>query len=285
MTSNDEALADLRHALAASEDRYRRLAEAMPQLVWTLDREGRLDFVNQRWVAYSGLTLEESASERRGEVLHPGDRPEMMRRWREAQATLGPFEVYGRIRRAADGAYRWFHISAAPALEENGELAGWVATASDVEDRIRAETSLTLLADVSDVLARAVDEQRMFQEVAQLAARTIADWCAVYLRGEAGDVRIAALAHADPEKLARAVDAVRRYPVRADDPVAQLIEAGRSVLDPHVGKDVLRASTYDERHFALATQLDLASAIVVPLVIREERAGALVFVRGSESRP
>lgn len=284
MTSNDETVADLRHALAASEDRYRRLAEAMPQLVWTLDRHGKLDFVNERWTEYSGLPLEESASERRAEVFHPDDRPTVLRRWREAEAAREPFEVYGRIRRAADGTFRWFRIRAAPAFEDGGELAGWVATAIDVEDRVRAEASLTLLADVSDVLARAIDEQRMFQEVAQLAARTIADWCAVYLRGESGEIRITALAHADPQRLARAADVARRYPVRAGDPIAQLIEAGRSVLDPHIGEKMLRASTYDERHFALAKELDLASAVVAPLVIRDERAGALVLIRGSTSR-
>ncbi|HTD36977.1 MAG TPA: SpoIIE family protein phosphatase [Candidatus Limnocylindrales bacterium] len=285
MTSNDETLADLRHALAASEDRYRRLAEAMPQLVWTLDRHGKLDFVNERWTAYTGLALDESASERRDEVFHPDDRPSLLGRWREAQAVREPFELDCRIRRAADGAFRWFRIRTAPALEDDGELAGWVATAIDVDDRIRAQMSLTLLADVSDVLARAVDEQRMLQDVAQLAVRTIADWCAVYLRGESGEIRIAALAHADPQRLARAADVVRRYPVRAGDPIAQLVEAGRSVLDPRIGEKMLRASTYDERHFALAKELDLASAVVAPLVIRDERAGALVLVRGSTSRP
>ncbi|HTD34725.1 MAG TPA: SpoIIE family protein phosphatase [Candidatus Elarobacter sp.] len=285
MTSEDETRAELRHALAASEDRYRRLAEAMPQLVWTLDRDGRLDFVNERWCAYTGLTLAESAGERRAEVLHPDDRPELNRGWREAQAAREPFEVYARIRRAADGTFRWFHIRAAPAFEDDGKLAGWVATAIDVDERVRARTSLTLLADVSDVLARAVDEQRMFQEVAQLASRTIADWCAVYLRAPSGEVRIAALAHADPERLARAADTARRYPVRAADPIARLIEEGRSAVIPRIGERTLRASTYDERHFGLAAQLDLASAAVAPLVIRDERAGALVLIRGRQAPP
>jgi PAS domain S-box-containing protein len=285
LTSNDDELARIEHALAASEARYRRLAEAMPQLVWTLDRDGALDFVNEHWIAYTGLSLAQSAGEGRARALHPDDRIEMAQRWREAAVALEAFELQGRIRRAADGAYRWFHVRAAPAFEADGTPAGWVATAIDVEDRVRAETTLAFLANVSDVLAQAVDEQRLFEEVAHLAARTIADWFAVYLRDAGGAVRVAALAHADPVLLARGIDAARRYPVRADDPIVRIIAGGQSVLMPHVDPEAVRAAAHDERHLALTAQFDLASAMVVPLIVRDERVGALLLVRGSETVP
>jgi PAS domain S-box-containing protein len=283
LTSNDDELAKLEHALAASEARYRRLAEAMPQLVWTLDRDGRLDFVNQRWIAYTGLTLEQSQSDERARALHPADRVEMAQKWREARAALEPFELQGRIRRASDGVYRWFRVRAAPAFEADGTPAGWVATAIDVDDRVRAETTLAFLANVSEVLAGAVDEQRLFEEVAQLAARTIADWFAVYVRDAEGAVRVAALAHADPELQARGVDAARRYPVRAEDTIVRMIESGQSVLVPRVDPERIRAAARDERHFALTSQFDIASAVVAPLIVRNERVGALLLLRGSES--
>jgi PAS domain S-box-containing protein len=285
LTSNDDELARIEHALAASEARYRRLAEAMPQLVWTLDRDGRLDFVNEHWIAYTGLSLEQSAGPERARALHPADRVEMVQRWREAAVSLEAFELQGRIRRAADGAYRWFHMRAAPAFEADGTPAGWVATAIDVEDRVRAETTLAFLANVSDVLAQAVDEQRLFEEVANLAAGTIADWFAVYLRDAGGAVRIATIAHTDPALQARGVDAARRYPVRAEDPIVQIIASGKSVLMPHIDPEAVRAAAHDERHLALTAQFDIASAMVVPLVVRDERAGALLLVRGSESPP
>jgi PAS domain S-box-containing protein len=285
LTSNDDELARIQHALAASEARYRRLAEAMPQLVWTLDREGRLDFVNERWTAYTGLTLEQSAGDERALALHPVDRIEMAERWREASESQEPFELQGRLRRAADGAYRWFRIRAAPAFEAGDVPAGWVATAIDIDDRVRAETTLAFLANVSDVLASAVDEQRLFEEVARLAARTIADWFAVYVRDADGTVRVAALAHADPETLARGIDAARRYPVRADDAIVRIIAGGQSVLMPRIDPEAIRAAAYDERHFALTAQFDLASAIVVPLIVREERVGALLLMRSGDAPP
>jgi PAS domain S-box-containing protein len=285
LTPEKDEIARLRRALTASEDRYRRLAETMPQLVWTVDRDGRLDFVNERWIAYTGLSLEETAGQGRRRVLHPGDRSLMAVQWREAEAAVRAFDTQCRIKRASDGAFRWFQIRAAPAFDAGGALAGWVATAIDIDDRVRAETSLALLSDVSDVLARAVDEQQIFEEVAQLAARTVADWFAVYLRDGAGDVRVVALAHADAELLARGLDTARRYPVRRDDPVVALIDGGRSVLMPRIDPQRLRDAARDDRHFSLIEQFDLASAVFVPLVVRGDRTGALLMLRGRAAEP
>jgi PAS domain S-box-containing protein len=285
LTPEQDEVERLRHALAASEDRYRRLAETMPQMVWTVDRHGKLDFVNQRWIAYTGLSLEETQGAGRRRVLHPDDRPLMAAEWHAAEADVRAFDTRCRIKRASDGAFRWFAIRSAPAFEPNGALAGWVATAIDIEDRVRAEASLQLLSDVSDVLARAVDEQRIFDEVAQLAARTIADWFAIYLREPNGEVRVVALGHADPEKLAQGLDTARRYPVRPQDPVVALIEAGRSVLIPRIAPERLRDAARDDRHFSLIEQFDLASAVLVPLDVRGEHTGALLMLRGSTARP
>jgi PAS domain S-box-containing protein len=275
----------LERALSASEERYRRLAQSMPQLVWTLDREGRVDFVNDRWTAYTGLSLDETAGAERLRALHPNDRWDLAEAWRIARADPEPFEAQTRIRRDSDGVFRWFQVCVAPAFAPDGTIAAWVATALDVDDRVRAERALAFLSDVSDVVATVVDEQRMFGDIAHLAAHTIADWFAVFLRDDQGAVRVVALAHSDPAALERGTDFVRRYPVRPDDPIVQFIAAGRSLLVPKIEAEQIRVAAYDQRHFALATQFDLASAIVVPLVIRDERAGALLLVRDSDAAP
>jgi PAS domain S-box-containing protein len=274
----------LARALSASEERYRRLAQSMPQLVWTLDRNGKVDFVNDQWTSYTGLTLAQTAGKERLRALHPVDRWVLADAWRAARAELEPFETQTRFRRDSDGVFRWFQVHVAPTFEPDGAPAGWVATAFDIDDRVRAERALAFLADVSDVLT-GVDEQRMFEAVAQLAARTIADWFGVCLRDEEGGLRVVALAHADPAVQERGLDVVRRYPVRRDDSIGQLIAAGESLLVPRIDPERLRAEAYDERHSALLAQFDLASAIVVPLVVREERAGALLLVRGGNAEP
>ena len=167
------------------------------------------------------------------------------------------------------------------------------ATASDParalrtseQRRERAEAALAFLSDVSDVLARADDEQAIFDEIASLTARSIGDWCAVYVRDPDGDVRLAALAHPDAARLARGWDAARRYPVRRDDNIVQLIEAGRASLVPHIPPEQIRASARDDRHFEMTRDLDIASAVVAPLIIRREGTGALLMLRGTDSTP
>src|SRR5439155_15057599 len=98
-----EELAELR---AESEERYRSLADAMPQIVWTAGPDGVANYVNEGWVAYSGLTLAETSNDGWLNVLHPDDLARTTALWEEALKSGQLFETEYRIRRA-DGAYRW----------------------------------------------------------------------------------------------------------------------------------------------------------------------------------
>ncbi|HSO02028.1 MAG TPA: response regulator, partial [Gaiellaceae bacterium] len=74
-----------------SEQRYRSLADAVPQIVWTTDAEGATLFYNERWYEYTGL--DPAAPERTLSVVHPEDVPAMQARWEVSLATGGPFEI------------------------------------------------------------------------------------------------------------------------------------------------------------------------------------------------
>lgn len=84
-----------------SEDRLRTLADALPVLVWTTDSDDRLTFVNRAWLEYTGLPLG-STLEERNAIVHPLDVPVLMRALRTGQQ-----EIDFRLRRSADGMYRW----------------------------------------------------------------------------------------------------------------------------------------------------------------------------------
>lgn len=254
---------------AGPDERYRRLAQALPQLVWTLDPAGRLDFVNDRWVAYTGLSLEETAGEARAGAFHPVDAIELADAWRAARAAREPFERPARIRRAADGVLRWFSVRVAPVYDAEGALAWWVAVAVDVDDRVRAEQALSLLSEVSDVIGTASDEERLYVDVAQLASRTIADWFAVYLRHEHSELRLVTVAHSEPHEGRRAAQLLHADALGGGDAIVARIRSVEAALLPSVERA------------GLAESLDLGSAIVVPLRIRQEQAGMLVLLRGS----
>lgn len=129
-------------ALRESEQRYRFLADAMPQIVWTARPDGSIDYGNQHWYDYTGLTFEQTRDRCWQAVLHPDDLPDFLARWTEALATGKPYEASCRLQRARDGAYRWHLARAAPRRDAAGRIIQWVGTCTDIHDQKLAEQAL-----------------------------------------------------------------------------------------------------------------------------------------------
>jgi PAS domain S-box-containing protein len=121
--------------------RWHELAEALPQLVWTCEPDGRCDFLSRQWVAYTGLPAAEQLDYGWVEQVHPGDRDRLMKIWNEAVGTGTLFDSEFRIRRA-DGVYRWFKTRAVPVHDADGRVAKWFGSNTDIEDLKRATDSL-----------------------------------------------------------------------------------------------------------------------------------------------
>lgn len=116
-------------ALRESEARLRRLAEVLPQLVWTADATGRLDYFNQRWRDYTGQA---PGAEAWQPVLHPEDGPHVLALWNAAVADGRLFEVEHRLR-GAGGEYRWF-LRRAVRLDSPGGALRWFGTCTDIHE-------------------------------------------------------------------------------------------------------------------------------------------------------
>jgi PAS domain S-box-containing protein len=118
---------------ALSETKYRLLAEAMPALVWMLDREGKLEYVNQQWCDYTGATVEQVRREGWEVIIHPGDLAAAYEPWSRCMAQGESVQSEVRYRRQ-DGVYRWFLSRAVPIKDEQGQVVRWVGTSIDIED-------------------------------------------------------------------------------------------------------------------------------------------------------
>ena len=125
-------LRETENALRQSEERYRCLADSIPQLVWTANGEGMLLDVNQRWTAFTGLTLEQARTDGWEAVVHPEDIPVLTQQWTEAAQRGTPYQAEGRMRQA-DGSYRWFLHQAIPQRNEQGQIVQWFGTATDID--------------------------------------------------------------------------------------------------------------------------------------------------------
>jgi len=116
----------------------RLLVDNMPMLAWSSHADGSLDFVNQQWRDYTGLSTEESHGPGWKAAVHPDDLPGLLQHW-ETQPELdhaGEHEV--RLRRS-DGVFRWFSIRREPLQDEAGALLRWYGTAADIENRKQAD--------------------------------------------------------------------------------------------------------------------------------------------------
>nr|WP_051470032.1 PAS domain S-box protein [Fischerella sp. PCC 9605] len=120
--------------LRQSEERYRYLAESIPQLVWTADANGMLTDVNQRWLEFTGLTLAQAQTEGWQAIVHPDDVPTLSQNWAAAQQAGINYRDEGRIRRA-DGAYRWHLHQAVPLKNAQDQAIKWFGTATDIENQ------------------------------------------------------------------------------------------------------------------------------------------------------
>ncbi len=132
------ALADVRR----SESELRRMTDAVAQSIVVLSPDGRAISANRVALEYTGLSLEEvKATDFRDRVFHPDDIARLNETRLRALSGTTPFENEQRVLRA-DGQYRWFLIQYNPVVDDNGRVACWYATGTDIEDRKRAENKL-----------------------------------------------------------------------------------------------------------------------------------------------
>jgi PAS domain S-box-containing protein len=122
------------------EDHLRLVIDTIPTMAWSLRPDGVVDFVNQRWLEYTGVSLEDALTNSTG-IVHPEDLPTALDQWRTHMASGEQFEDEMRLRRA-DGEYRWFLVRTVPLRDHKGTIVKWYGTSTDVDDRKHAENAL-----------------------------------------------------------------------------------------------------------------------------------------------
>jgi len=151
--------------LRQDERELRQLINFLPQHVLVLDREGSLLQANRMMLDYNGRTLEEmqgpGTDERHMRDLHPDDLERARSERRSGLASGVPFEIEKRMR-GKDGRYRWFLFRYNPLLNEQGRVARWFATATDIEDRKQTEQSVR---NENVALREQIDRDSMFEDI------------------------------------------------------------------------------------------------------------------------
>ncbi|MGO8899898.1 MAG: PAS domain S-box protein [Isosphaeraceae bacterium] len=131
----------LNESLRQSEERYRSLAIATAQIVWTTNPKGEVVEDMPMWRAFAGKSEEELRGRGWVDSLHPEDRERTRAVWSEAVRARSVYETEYRIRKS-DGEYRHFAARGVPVLQADGSVREWVGTCTDITERKRAEEAL-----------------------------------------------------------------------------------------------------------------------------------------------
>ncbi len=273
-------------AIHANETLFRQLAESIREVLWvmTADR-ARVEYVNPAFEQIFGRSRAELYADPDAfrQAILPEDRERVIAAFAAVEAEEAEAEY--RIARP-DGEVRWIWARAVPVRDERGQLVRIVGIAEDVSGRKETEEQQAFLAEAGRVLASSLDYEETLRTVARLAVPQIADWCAVYVVEPGGEVRTIEVAHVDPAKVALARELAERYP---DDPasdtgVYHVARTGESDFYPEIPVEMLEGAARDEEHLRIIRELQLRSAMTVPMSARGRTVGAITFIAAESGR-
>lgn len=231
--------------------------------------------------------------------VHPEDRERLHSTIRRALEEDKPYRVEYRIIRP-DGAERWVEARGEVARDDEGRPVRMGGICTDVTNRREAEKArdrlllqaeeaqerLAFLAEAGAILASSLRVERTLEKIAGLVVPRMADWCSIDMVLD-GTIRQMALEHVDPQRVELARELRRSYPPDLDQEqgIAAVIRTGESLLAPEITDEMLAAAARDEEHLRRLRQLDVGSAMIVPLAARGRVLGAITFAAESSRRP
>ncbi|MBD2463204.1 PAS domain-containing protein [Oscillatoria sp. FACHB-1407] len=268
----------------ASEQRFRFLAESIPQMVWVAQADGFTEYYNQRWFQYTGLTLEESQNAK-GSFRHPDDHDRFGKAWVKAVTNKETFQSEQRIRRA-DGSYRWHLTRAFPLLDEKGEILKWFGSCTDIDDWKRMEQTQRFLAQASQTfVAASLDLPTILDTVTRLASELTQDVCVLnLLSGDRHAFNHVSFYHPDPEIRAFVGDLLERHPHCIDAELGErVMQTGESLLIPVTSQ--ADAATIKSEYRLYLEQFQVRSVLLVPLKVQGQPMGVLSLTRHAPADP
>ena len=280
-----EGQRESQQALAQSEQRFRQLADAMPQIVWTARPDGSIDYLNRQWDEYTGIP---GSSGLMGwaQILHPEDAWPSRQRWEACVRTGTPFEREARLLDRRRQAYRWHLLRAVAVRDENERITRWFGTSTDINAQKHSEETSRYLARVSGVLAGVVDYESTLQKVANLAVPYFADWSSVDVAAEDGSLRRLAVAHQYAEKIKLADSLMRQSPSESSSAVGihSVMRTGLPEIVTEITDEFLAQTAGDEQQLEILRSLGLKSYICVPLTVAGKTLGVLTFATAESGR-
>ena len=282
------------HALRAANEQQQWLQTTLRSIadaVIATDRKGRVQVLNSVAETFTGWSTQEAMGRPLDEVFHVVDEKTservvspVDRVIREGRA-IGLSNHTARISRS--GRRYIIEEAGAPIRSLEGELLGVVFVFHDATQKWRDQQRRHLLAEASNMtLASFLESDSMLNKLATLSVPQFADWCAVHLLEGDGSIRLAAVSHADPDKVKFATELDQRFPQRLSSPagLATVIRAEKPQWSSELPDEALVRTAQNEEHLRLLRELGLRSYIVAPLRAHDRTLGTMTFVTAESGR-
>lgn len=280
-------------ALYKSEERLRIALEGASLGNWDWNLEnGNLEW-SERCKAMFGLDPDTVMSyEVFLSALHPDDRFLTDQAVRDALENHKNYDIEYRTV-WADGSIHWIHARGLVIYDVYGKPRRMLGIAMDITERKLNEETLSyligetqeardhfaFLAKASALLSESLDYETTLKSLARLAVPTIADWCTVDIVMDDGSVKRIAVAHVDPARLETAYELQRRYPLDLNAPhgVPNVLRTGQPEFYPEITDSLLVSVAQDEEHLRVLRELNLGSAICMPITTHGKTIGVITL--------
>jgi PAS domain S-box-containing protein len=160
ITEHRETVEQLRENRA----RFKTLAESLPQMIWTCQRDGSTDYLSRQWLDYTGRSEAQQLGQGWLEQVHPEDRVNVQMEWARVVSSGDTYDLSYRIRRF-DGVYRWFKTRAVPLRDPAGRILKWFGSNTDIEDFVIAERKLKVQLERMQLLDRITNSIGVHQDL------------------------------------------------------------------------------------------------------------------------
>jgi PAS domain S-box-containing protein len=266
-------------ALREAEGRYRAVGESLPFGIWHMSADGKdLIYISDSFCEMVGMSKAQLVQSGGwlARVPQP-DSDQFLAAWERRDPDKifeGEYRIAG-----ADGTLYWILARGVALRDDAGVLVGWVGFSLDITERKRTQERVAFLSELSRVLALSLDPAQTLERTARLTVPLFADWCAVDLLTDAGGIQRALLVNEDARLTAKALPLVPHAP---SDPALDcgapaVIAAGKPITYDRIPLEAVAQLEADPLR-TLLEEFSLCSAVVVPLIARGRKIGAMTFV-------
>jgi len=271
---------------------FRAIVDSSDDAIVSKDLNGMIQTWNRAAERLFGYTADEAVGKHITLII-PDDRRS------EEDLVIGGIrmgqtvEHFETIRRRKDGTLVPISLTVSPIRDDQGRVIGASKIARDISERRRFEAIAdraasrdAFLAGLSTALTRSLDYKQSLRTLATFAVPRIADWCAVDIVDDEGEVVRLAVAHVDPAKAELALRIRDRYedPESPNSPI-RIIRTGTPALIPDITDEMIVASARgDTERIELVRSLGVASYLCVPMIAHDRTLGAITFAIGASGR-